>query len=375
MRKLIFMFVAMMFATLSLSAQTVTPSKWYDNVYVGLSAGTAAWLHPHDVGFNDFKHSSHVVSGLRLGKYVTPVVGFELEGEVGMAYHDRFVDHTTASGNLLFNLNNLVHKYKGKPDRIEFVTYAGLGWNRTYGNDVNHNISTEAGVQVNFNLGKLRRWQINVIPSINYMLTDDGFLDVDTYPKFDSQRAYLNGQVGVTYKFKNKNKTHNFTLCPYSYTQDDYDKWKELMKNADETIRSKDAKLIEYSDMLIEKQKEIDRLNARNMVVENVVNVNSAVGFKIGQSNILETHKASLETLADAVKNTDTKLVVVGYADAKTGTKARNQWLSEKRANVVKDYLVKLGVNADNITIDAKGDTEQPFSENNLNRVVIFSVK
>ena len=82
-----------------------------------------------------------------------------------------------------------------------------------------------------------------------------------------------------------------------------------------------------------------------------------------------------MQTLADAVKNTDTKLTVVGYADAKTGTKARNLKLSQERADNVKNLLVKMGVKPDNINVIAKGDTEQPFSENDINRAVIFITK
>jgi hypothetical protein len=37
----------------------------------------------------------------------------------------------------------------------------------------------------------------------------------------------------------------------------------------------------------------------------------------------------------------------------------------------VKNALVRQGIDARRITIDAKGDTVQPFAENDLNRVVV----
>ena len=70
----------------------------------------------------------HSVSGVRVGKYITPVVGFELDMEVGMANHDKFVDHTMFGGNLMMNLNNTIHRYKGEPDRVEVVPFVGIGW-------------------------------------------------------------------------------------------------------------------------------------------------------------------------------------------------------------------------------------------------------
>lgn len=374
MKKLIFMLVAL-FATISLSAQTVSSSRWSDNIYVSVGTGASSWLHPIDMGHNGFRDGIHSVSSLRVGKYVTPVVGFELDGEVGMAYHDKFVDHTTVGGNLLFNVNNMVHKYKGQPDKVEVVPFVGIGWRHTY-DYITNNISVKTGTQVNFNMGSARKWQINIIPTINYILTDNGFTDGPTgQPNFDSQRAYLNCQVGVTYKLMNSNGSHNFTLCPYTYTSVDYEKLKSLLTETNSMVTKMDKSNKDYETLLMEKQKEIDNLLARDMVVENVVYVNSAVGFEIGKSKVLNVHHATLQTLADAVKNTDTKLTVVGYADAKTGTKARNLKLSQERADNVKNLLVKMGVKPDNINVIAKGDTEQPFSENDTNRAVIFITK
>ena len=374
MRKLIFMLVAL-FATFSLSAQTVVSSKLTDDVYVGVNTGVSMWMHAHTMGYDGHRDAIRSVSSVRVGKYLLPTVGFELEGQVGMANRDKFVDHVMLGGNLLFNVNNMVHKYKGEPDKFEFVSFVGLGWHHTT-DVVTNNIASKMGMQVNYNFGKEKQWQINLIPSMNYVMTDNGFGKMTGQPRFDIHRAYLNGQVGVTYKFRNSKKTHNFVLCPYKYTKDDYDKWVKLMNESDKALATAHSKNKEYSDLLMAKQKEIDALNAREMVVnETVVLVNAPIGFEIGKSKLLKTQRAALETIADAVKGTDTKLNVVGYADAKTGTKARNLKLSEERAMVVKDALVKLGVKEENINVVYMGDTEQPFKENDLNRVVVFSVK
>ena len=90
-----------------------------------------------------------------------------------------------------------------------------------------------------------------------------------------------------------------------------------------------------------------------------------------------DTDKATLYDVAQILKaNPDTKIAIKGYADKRTGTSAYNQKLSERRANAVKDILVGYGVDADRMTIDAFGDSEQPYTEvNNWNRVVIMTVK
>ena len=69
---------------------------------------------------------------------------------------------------------------------------------------------------------------------------------------------------------------------------------------------------------------------------------------------------------------TDAKITLGGHADA-IGSDKYNMKLSEKRANIVKEYLVKKGLNADNITVEAFGESK-PAADNktakgrNLNR-------
>jgi len=58
-------------------------------------------------------------------------------------------------------------------------------------------------------------------------------------------------------------------------------------------------------------------------------------------------------------KRPSTKVMVEGHADSR-GTNEYNLALTDRRAAVVKDYLVSLGVAADRVTTVAKGE-EQPF--------------
>ena len=70
------------------------------------------------------------------------------------------------------------------------------------------------------------------------------------------------------------------------------------------------------------------------------------------------------------------KVVLKGYADKRTGTADYNKKLSERRANAVKEALVAYGIDADRIEVEAIGDEEQPYTDNNnWNRVVIVTTK
>ena len=100
------------------------------------------------------------------------------------------------------------------------------------------------------------------------------------------------------------------------------------------------------------------------------------VFFTINSTYIRKAEGQKLETLAEWMKaNPDFNVALVGYADKETGTAAGNMRLSENRAKVVKERLVKLGVPAERISTAFKGDTVQPFAENNKNRVVICTLE
>jgi outer membrane protein OmpA-like peptidoglycan-associated protein len=73
------------------------------------------------------------------------------------------------------------------------------------------------------------------------------------------------------------------------------------------------------------------------------------------------------------IKHPDAKLELVSYADGKTATPSYNMQLSKKRTDAVAQMLVKkFGINKNRLVLSYKGDTVQPFNENDLNRVTIF---
>lgn len=98
--------------------------------------------------------------------------------------------------------------------------------------------------------------------------------------------------------------------------------------------------------------------------------------FDLGKTNAENVDKR-LKSIADYVKQYPaTKVYVTGYADAGTGTPEVNLAVSKSRANTVANVLKqKYGIKAKNIVVDYKGDTVQPFANNDDNRVVIVVAK
>jgi outer membrane protein OmpA-like peptidoglycan-associated protein len=70
--------------------------------------------------------------------------------------------------------------------------------------------------------------------------------------------------------------------------------------------------------------------------------------------------------------NPDRKLLLIGYADKKTGNSTLNLSLSHNRVESVAAELQRQGISANRLIQEWKGDKEQPFSQNDWNRVVIL---
>jgi outer membrane protein OmpA-like peptidoglycan-associated protein len=97
------------------------------------------------------------------------------------------------------------------------------------------------------------------------------------------------------------------------------------------------------------------------------------VFFTIRSSEVNIAEMQKVREVAEYMKaNPDAKVTVTGYADKGTGNATLNEKFAAQRANAVVEALVKnYGISRDRITSESKGDTEQPYSEDILNRVAI----
>lgn len=94
--------------------------------------------------------------------------------------------------------------------------------------------------------------------------------------------------------------------------------------------------------------------------------------FDLNKSVVREDQQGKVEELvAYLSKYPETKVTITGYADKQTGNAKINARLGEERAAAVAEALKAAGIAADRIVAVAKGDTEQPFSVNDENRVAV----
>jgi OOP family OmpA-OmpF porin len=87
------------------------------------------------------------------------------------------------------------------------------------------------------------------------------------------------------------------------------------------------------------------------------------INFDFDKAVIKPEAEPVLDAAADVLKeNSDVKVRVGGHTDS-VGTDEYNQKLSERRANAVRDYLVKHGIDASRLTAVGYGES-QPVADN-----------
>ena len=280
--------------------------------------------------------------------YVAPMVDvtFNISNLISGVNPCRLVDVTAFIGggvNIAFNNdeavdvdNQLRATYGNIYNATEYEKsqYLRNLWSNTSARAVGH-----AGLAADFKVAK--NLSVGAEIAANFLS--------DTY---NSKKAgnvdwYFNGLVGVKYSFG--------------------DTYKE------KKIEPVEPKIV-YRDRIVEKivEKPVEKI-----VVPEVEPLRMDIFFNIAKFKLLASEQQKIgEVAAYMKKYPQTKVVITGLADKGTGTDKINIPLSKKRAEIVKDMLVKQhGIDASRITAEGKGSSEQPYTIPELNRVSICVVK
>lgn len=106
------------------------------------------------------------------------------------------------------------------------------------------------------------------------------------------------------------------------------------------------------------------KVNDYGCAVDENAEVKINVEFASGKSTIAPTYAAHLkEVAAFFQKYPDTTTEIQGYTD-NSGSAAQNTKLSQKRSEAVRNYLIKLGIDAKRITAKGFGPAN-PIADNN----------
>lgn len=376
MKKLVLLFAAAAMAV-SVSAQTVTESKTFDNFYIGVNGGVMTKTTNHS-----WLNNLNSNAGLRIGRWFTPVFGLAAESNVYFNDHNAYPSKTTVrymNTSLIgtVNLSNWFAGYKGEPRLFEVVPVFGFGWGHTFGTAAGDNekelnaLTSKAGIDFTFNLGKAKAWQVYVEPSMNWSLNGYGYEGV----AYDINKSAFQLNAGIVYKFKNSNGSHNFTIAQLR-DQSEIDGLNSQINNLRNDLNNKDSQLSAKDKQIKDLQNALDECNKKPKYVKpaTATNLQPTVLFQQGKSNVEKSQMPNIELIAQYMKNhPEANIEIKGYASPE-GPKELNQKLSEKRAEAVKKVLVKkYKIAAGRLTTKGMGATDKLFKQVEFNRVSTFN--
>ena len=329
MKKFILSLMVMLTVMLSSANAQIAYQKadFLDNVYVGLNGGVSSPLDFNSVTpFN-------AQAGVKVGKNWSPVFGTNIEGTAvfgdnHFADSHTFVKATYVGLNGTLNLTNLFLNYN--PDKVfETSLEAGIGWIHNYHTPTPTNIDGHAnylgaktGVILAWNIGNNKAWQLYAEPSVYWNLSKTDKI------QFNKHNAQLAVSVGVVYKFKTSNKTHNFKVYNiYDYTS--------ALEEARDRIAALEAQNTELSKRPTETYNVVKETNKETVVYSQDI---ITVSFLQNSAELTQDAKNILDKVSASLP-----VKVIGSTSPE-GTTRRNSELSVQRANAVAKYLKSRGV-------------------------------
>jgi len=395
--KKLFLVMAAAMLTASVNAQertVITANKATDNWYIGLNAGVATPMQKWgDYGF--MKGVAPKI-GLRIGKNLTTVFGLAADVDAwilsksdskSMMGSKTAVNAIDVDLMATFNLMNLFGGYQGTPRTFEVIALAGGGWSHRFGqytgNGITGNgLNGKAALDFTLNLGEAKAWQVYLEPAVVFgwkswggKVNGNAMTMIEPVRgKLDSRNGLFQLSAGVNYKFGTSNGTHNFAKEQLR-DQAEIDGLNSKINELRSDINAKDGQIAADAQTIADLKAKLAACESRpaQVVEKKVETLQPIVIFRQGKSVIDHGQYASIEMIAKYMKNhPEAKVKVQGYASTE-GNAGLNQKLSEKRAEVVKNALIKkYKIAADRITCEGLGATDKLSDERDFNRVSMF---
>ncbi len=298
-------------------------------------------------------------AALSFGHYFTPVVGARLhvnawQSKSGFKDLDQYYKwkYVTPSVDLLLNLSNLLGQNQDRA--LNVILLGGVGLNYAWDNDelkdlgiapqriplawddnrLSHNL--RAGLRLETNMSK----PLGISLEVNANSLDDRFNSKIN----DADDWQFTAMLGLNFRFGYKGKKH----IP-------------VTRQIEESV---------WEDVPVVKKVK----KQEPYMAEEPVTLHKEVFYDIRVSDNVDPSVIQAEVAKFMKENPDSKVYIVGYADKGTGNARLNKMYAERRAETFKkDLIEKHGVNGDMLVVDSKGDTVQPFPDNNdKNRCVII---
>jgi len=350
-----------------------------ENWFVNLSGGGQIYNIQDAINGVGMGSRISFIPAVAVGKWFSPYWGIRLRGDglsVNSYYPDNGVkqanDYFNAHIDAMWNLTNYWGVYS--PTKLFNLTpYVGLGWAHRFalGNDA------AGSPQSTYFSTDYKRYSdafsINGGFQFGFRLSSRFNLDFDLGVAFVGDYFdRISGRHG-----ENDNILHAMGGLTINLGKTTFDEVEPMDFALVNDLNNKINALRQENDLLSKRPvscPECPQCPPQQIVKNEINYVPNVVFFRLNSSKVDANQLISVYNTAAFVKETSQKINVIGYADKGTGTSQYNLGLSEKRAKAVaKELTTKYNVPTEKITIQWKGSDEQPYPQNNWNRVVIMS--
>jgi OOP family OmpA-OmpF porin len=354
--KILLSALAIMFA-MNVSAQE---TKDYPHAFIGVQGGAMRAFNGEGI---DRKWNP--MAAISVGYNFTDVFGLRLQanGSSWKAKLDDGSEYKSKAANIdldmMFNLSNLF--FPNQKNFVNVIAIAGApfnlaiphAWVDNYAYATNEgsdrwNTAWKAGGMIDFAIAK--NWGINLEAGTNYIRQKNN--------GNDNNKWWPYAMAGITFKFGHK-KAKN--VAP------------EAVPYAEEAVEANQTEVAPAKPVV--EPKPTPRPEPKpepKPEVKKPMKITENIFFDLAKSEIKPDQASKIEDIVRwANQNPDAKILLTGYADKDTGNAKVNMKIAQQRAEAVKAAMVAKGIAASRLTIDAKGDTEQPFANNDDNRAVI----
>jgi len=348
----------------------------HDNWFLQLGAGIAVPLVEKNLMVGNPKNHITATYNLGLGKWFSPYIGFRFSGYYGAMHWDNVTYSKAKMANLNFDFmwdmfNSLGGVNPNRP--VSIIPFIGLGgayvWDIQSGGTNIPRSATEM---------RTRQWTLPVSAGLQLRFRlcqyADFFLEGRAGFYGDNfNGAAWNGPVDILVS-----AIGGFNINFGGVKYHAYNACKDLayINSLNGQVNALRGELAATAAALAAAESQLPCPEAE--VVEcpetTAAPMMSTVRFSLNSAKVTDEEMVNIYNTAQYLKdNPEVNVIIRGYADKNTGSSAYNQTLSEKRAKAVYDVLTKTyGINANRLSIEAKGSSTQPYTTNDWNRIVIF---
>lgn len=293
-------------------------------------------------------------SRVSIGRYFKSGLGLEAIGTYNQYKEGKNVDgeilteninYYGIDGRITYDLNKIIGETGW------FDPYVGIGAGYT---DANNRGRGTYNAIVGFRTWFSDRWGLDLNATGKWAMSESE--GVSNHLQYAAGAVY---QFGIEKGLSKRGEEKLELLAAIAKEkQRQTDSINEVNRLKDEALLAERLKKQKEADALAAAEKaKIDAINKRKAEIKSKIEDLGYVYFDLNSSYLNSSSKKVLESLADVLIEIPTlKLKITSHTDSR-GTSKYNDWLSQRRVNKTKEYLLSKGVSEEKLTTEAYGES------------------